>query len=75
MDNYIMNQRKRCGFSLPERIVYAIRDFLFPGKSREAWRKHAGEMQNELNQHNWDKYAFYITNHQLCRDTTRGQGL
>lgn len=34
-------------------------------KARE-WARHCAEMQNELNENNWERYGWYVSRGELC---------
>ena len=68
MNNYLKNQIKRANCAWTKKVAGYIMAVLCPGRMERLWRKHAAELQNELNQNNWDRHGFYVSNGKLCCD-------
>lgn len=73
MNNYFYNQIRRANCALPKKVYGFIVGMLCPRRLERAWRKHATEMQNELNDNNWKRYKFYVSHrdHMVNRDWLR----
>lgn len=63
MNNYYYNQIRRANCGLVKKAYGLLMGVLCPRRLERAWRKHATEMQNALNDNNWKRHRFYVTQH------------
>lgn len=68
MNSYFFNQIRRADLPKIKKAELYIVGALLPRRLERMWRRHAVEMQNQLNANNFSRHGFYVTAGRLSLD-------